>query len=281
MDQPTILPAALGATLAPGEVALVGAGPGDPGLLTLRAWSLLQQADAVVYDRLVSDDMMKLLPARCVRHYVGKTSGYHSLPQPQINQLLVDLAQQNLRVVRLKGGDPFIFGRGAEELEYLLAHGINGQVVPGVTAAAGCSAYAGIPLTHRDLAHSCQFITGHLQEDGALQLPWNSLVEGKQTLVFYMGLASLGEISRNLIAAGLPVDTPAALIGNGTRADQRVVRCTLKQLPSMAQEQQLKPPTLTVIGEVVGLFANHSLEFPARLCAEHKPESAVLEALCD
>ena len=281
MDQPTILPAALGATLAPGEVALVGAGPGDPGLLTLRAWSLLQQADAVVYDRLVSDDLMKLLPARCVRHYVGKTSGYHSLPQPQINQLLVDLAQQNLRVVRLKGGDPFIFGRGAEELEYLLAHGINGQVVPGVTAAAGCSAYAGIPLTHRDLAHSCQFITGHLQEDGALQLPWNSLVEGKQTLVFYMGLASLGEISRNLIAAGLPVDTPAALIGNGTRADQRVVRCTLKQLPSMAQEQQLKPPTLTVIGEVVGLFANHSLEFPARLCAEHKPEPAVLEALCD
>ncbi|MCH2340284.1 uroporphyrinogen-III C-methyltransferase [Pseudomonas sp. NPDC047963] len=281
MDQPTNLPAALGATLAPGEVALVGAGPGDPGLLTLRAWSLLQQADAVVYDRLVSDDLMKLLPARCARHYVGKTSGYHSLPQPQINQLLVDLAQQNLRVVRLKGGDPFIFGRGAEELEYLLAHGINGQVVPGVTAAAGCSAYAGIPLTHRDLAHSCQFITGHLQEDGALQLPWSSLVEGKQTLVFYMGLASLGEISRNLIAAGLPVDTPAALIGNGTRADQRVVRCTLKQLPSMAQEQQLKPPTLTVIGEVVGLFANHSLEFPARLCAEHNPEPAVLEALCD
>jgi uroporphyrin-III C-methyltransferase len=281
MDQPTTLPASLGATLAPGEVALVGAGPGDPGLLTLRAWSLLQQADAVVYDRLVSDDLMKLIPERCARHYVGKTSGYHSLPQPQINQLLVDLAQQNLRVVRLKGGDPFIFGRGAEELEYLLARGINGQVVPGITAAAGCSAYAGIPLTHRDLAHSCQFITGHLQEDGALQLPWSSLVEGKQTLVFYMGLASLGEISRNLIAAGLPVDTPAALIGNGTHADQRVVRCTLKQLPSMAQAQQLKPPTLTVIGQVVGLFANQSLEFPARLCAEHSSQEAVLEALCD
>ncbi|WP_407295269.1 uroporphyrinogen-III C-methyltransferase [Stutzerimonas zhaodongensis] len=281
MDQPNFLPASLGATLAAGEVALVGAGPGDPGLLTLRAWSLLQQADAVVYDRLVSDDLMKLLPERCARHYVGKTSGYHSLPQPQINQLLIDLAKQHLRVVRLKGGDPFIFGRGAEELEYLLAHGINGQVVPGITAAAGCSAYAGIPLTHRDLAHSCQFITGHLQEDGALQLPWRSLVEGKQTLVFYMGLASLGEISCNLIAAGLPVDTPAALIVNGTRTDQRVVRCTLAQLPVMAQEKQLKPPTLTVIGEVVGLFANHALEFPARLRAETHSQPAALEALCN
>ncbi len=281
MDQPTTLPAALGATLAPGEVALVGAGPGDPGLLTLRAWSLLQQADAVVYDRLVSEELMQLLPARCARHYVGKTSGYHSLPQPQINQLLVDLARQDLRVVRLKGGDPFIFGRGAEELEFLLAHGINGQVVPGVTAAAGCSAYAGIPLTHRDLAHSCQFITGHLQEDGALQLPWTSLVEGKQTLVFYMGLAALGEISRNLIAAGLPVDTPAALIGNGTRADQRVVRCSLKQLPSMAQAHQLMPPTLTVIGQVVGLFANTELEFPARLRAARHMQSAPQEALCE
>ncbi|MEN2508425.1 uroporphyrinogen-III C-methyltransferase [Stutzerimonas stutzeri] len=281
MDQPTTLPAAVGATLAPGEVALVGAGPGDPGLLTLRAWSLLQQADAVVYDRLVSDDLMQLLPARCARHYVGKTSGYHSLPQPQINQLLVDLAQQKLRVVRLKGGDPFIFGRGAEELEFLLAHGINGQVVPGVTAAAGCSAYAGIPLTHRDLAHSCQFITGHLQENGALQLPWTSLVEGKQTLVFYMGLAALGEISRNLIAAGLPVDTPAALIGNGTRADQRVVRCSLKQLPSMAQAHQLMPPTLTVIGQVVGLFADTELEFPARLRAARHMQSAPQEALCE
>ncbi len=281
MDQPNTLPASLGATLAAGEVALVGAGPGDPGLLTLRAWSLLQQADAVVYDRLVSDGLMQLLPASCARHYVGKTSGYHSLPQPQINQLLVDLARQNLRVVRLKGGDPFIFGRGAEELEYLLAHGINGQVVPGVTAAAGCSAYAGIPLTHRDLAHSCQFITGHLQEDGALQLPWRSMVEGKQTLVFYMGLASLGEISRNLIAAGLPVDTPAALIGSGTRADQQVVRCTLKQLPRMAQEHELIPPTLTVIGQVVGLFADRTLEFPARLRASFSHQPTEVEALCD
>lgn len=281
MDQPLTLPASLGATLAAGEVALVGAGPGDPGLLTLRAWSLLQQADAVVYDRLVSSSLMDLLPASCARHYVGKTSGYHSLPQPQINQLLVDLARQNLRVVRLKGGDPFIFGRGAEELEYLLAHGINGQVVPGVTAAAGCSAYAGIPLTHRDLAHSCQFITGHLQEDGALQLPWRALVEGKQTLVFYMGLASLGEISRNLIAAGLPVDTPAALISSGTRPEQRVVRCSLRQLPTVADQERLVPPTLTVIGQVVGLFADRRMEYPARLFTPHTGQPAVAEALCE
>jgi len=278
MDQPLTFPASLSAAFAPGEVALVGAGPGDPGLLTLRAWSLLQQADAVVYDRLVSDGLMALLPADCSRHYVGKTSGYHSLPQPEINQLLADLALQNKRVVRLKGGDPFIFGRGAEELEFLLQRGIDCQVVPGITAAAGCSAYAGIPLTHRDLAHSCQFITGHLQTNGELHLPWDALAQGGQTLVFYMGLASLGEISRNLISAGLPVDTPAALIGNGTRENQQVVRCTLRQLPSMADEQHLTPPTLTVIGRVVGLFAERHVQHPARLHGDPAPQT---EALCN
>ena len=257
-------PATLRATFAPGEVALVGAGPGDPGLLTLRAWSLLQQADVVVYDRLVSPALLTLLPRGCERRFVGKTSGFHSLPQEQINQLLLDLARQHRRVVRLKGGAPFIFGRGAEELEFLLAHGIDCQVVPGITAASGCSTYAGIPLTHRDLAQSCQFITGHLQQDGALTLPWDSLASGGQTLVFYMGLASLGEIARQLIAAGLPADTPAALIGNGTRDDQQVVRGSLQRLEQLAHEHHLSAPTLTVIGRVVGLFADQQLSHPAR-----------------
>lgn len=277
MQQSLTLPAALQAQLAPGEVALVGAGPGDPSLLTLRAWSLLQQADAVVFDRLVSEQLLQLLPARCARHYVGKASGYHSLPQEQINQLLVDLACQGLRVVRLKGGDPFIFGRGAEELEFLLAHGIDCQVVPGITAAAGCSAYAGIPLTHRDLAHSCQFITGHLQRDGALALPWASLADPAKTLVFYMGLASLEEISRNLIAAGLAPDTPAALIGQGARVDQQVVRGRLSELPQLARDTALATPVLTVIGKVVGLFAEQQIEFPARLRA---PRTVLKEASC-
>ena len=277
MQQSLTLPAALQAQLAPGEVALVGAGPGDPSLLTLRAWSLLQQADAVVFDRLVSEQLLQLLPARCARHYVGKASGYHSLPQEQINQLLVDLACQGLRVVRLKGGDPFIFGRGGEELEFLLAHGIDCQVVPGITAAAGCSAYAGIPLTHRDLAQSCQFITGHLQRDGALALPWASLADPAKTLVFYMGLASLEEISRNLIAAGLAPDTPAALIGQGARVDQQVVRGRLAELPQLARDTALATPVLTVIGKVVGLFAEQQIEFPARLRA---PRTVLKEASC-
>jgi len=253
MDQPITLPASLSAAFAPGEVALVGAGPGDPGLLTLRAWSLLQQADAVVYDRLVSKDLMDLLPDTCSRHYVGKTSGYHSLPQPHINQLLVDLARQDKHVVRLKGGDPFIFGRGAEELEFLLEHGINCQVVPGITAAAGCSTYAGIPLTHRDLAHSCQFITGHLQENGELHLPWTALAESNQTLVFYMGLVGLPVICQQLIAHGRGAGTPAALIQQGTTSKQRVFTGTLGNLPELVASQQVQAPTLVIVGEVVTL----------------------------
>ncbi len=265
MPASIVLPAALQSPFRPGEVALVGAGPGDPGLLTLRAWSLLMQADAVVYDRLISSQLLGLIPLICARHYVGKAAGCHSLPQPQINELLADLADQGQRVVRLKGGDPFIFGRGAEELEYLLARGIDCQVVPGITAAAGCSTYAGIPLTHRDLVNSCRFITGHLQREGDLNLPWQSLADDSQTLVFYMGLSNLGTIAAQLIAAGLAADTPAALISNGTRPDQQVLRGTLQQLPEMARACAEGLPTLTVIGKVVGLFAHQVLEHPARL----------------
>ncbi|MCL6702156.1 uroporphyrinogen-III C-methyltransferase [Pseudomonas sp. T1.Ur] len=265
MPAPIVLPAALQSSFRPGEVALVGAGPGDPGLLTLRAWSLLMQADAVVYDRLISPQLLSLIPLACARHYVGKAAGCHSLPQPQINQLLADLADQGQRVVRLKGGDPFIFGRGAEELEYLLSRGIDCQVVPGITAAAGCSAYAGIPLTHRDLVNSCRFITGHLQRDGELDLPWHSLADDSQTLVFYMGLSNLRTIAERLMAAGLTADTPAALISNGTRPDQQVLRGTLGELPHMAQACADGLPTLTVIGKVVGLFAQQPVQHPARI----------------
>ncbi|WP_260957877.1 uroporphyrinogen-III C-methyltransferase [Pseudomonas citri] len=265
MLAPLALPAALQSPFRPGEVALVGAGPGDPGLLTLRAWSLLMQADAVVYDRLISPQLLSLIPLPCARHYVGKAAGCHSLPQAQINELLADLADQGQRVVRLKGGDPFIFGRGAEELEYLLARGIDCQVVPGITAAAGCSAYAGIPLTHRDLVNSCRFITGHLQREGDLNLPWQSLADDSQTLVFYMGLSNLGLIAARLMEAGLAADTPAALINNGTRPDQQVLRGTLQQLPDMAQACSDGLPTLTVIGKVVGLFAHQPLQHPACL----------------
>ena len=265
MPASLVLPAALQSPFRPGEVALVGAGPGDPGLLTLRAWSLLMQADAVVYDRLISPQLLSLIPLTCARHYVGKAAGCHSLPQPQINQLLADLADQGQRVVRLKGGDPFIFGRGAEELQYLLSRGIDCQVVPGITAAAGCTAYAGIPLTHRDLVNSCRFITGHLQRDGELDLPWQSLADDSQTLVFYMGLSNLRTIAERLMEAGLAADTPAALISNGTRPDQQVLRGTLGQLPEMAQACADGLPTLTVIGKVVGLFAQQPVQHPARI----------------
>ncbi|MBH3422519.1 uroporphyrinogen-III C-methyltransferase [Pseudomonas gessardii] len=269
------LPSVLHSPFHPGEVALVGAGPGDPRLLTLRAWSLLMQADAVVFDRLISAELLTLIPLTCARHYVGKASGYHSLPQEQINELLAELAQQGQRVVRLKGGDPFVFGRGAEELEYLLAQGVSCQVVPGITAASGCSAYAGIPLTHRDLVNSCRFVTGHLQRDGELKLPWDSLADSSQTLVFYMGLSNLAMIAERLIGAGLSADTPAALICNGARADQQVHRGTLRLLPALALMCEPGVPTLTVIGQVVELFADAALHYPASLAPAHLAVSRV------
>jgi len=258
------------------KVWLVGAGPGDPELLTLKAVKALQQADIVMIDDLVNPAVLEHCPAARVVP-VGKRGGCRSTPQAFIHRLMLRYARQGKCVVRLKGGDPFIFGRGAEELEFLLAHGIDCQVVPGITAAAGCTAYAGIPLTHRDLAHSCQFITGHLQQDGELQLPWSSLADPGKTLVFYMGLASLGVISRQLIAAGLPPHTPAALIGQGARVDQQLVRGRLSELPQLARDTALATPVLTVIGKVVGLFAEQQIEFPARLRA---PRTVLKEASC-
>ncbi|WP_435100165.1 uroporphyrinogen-III C-methyltransferase [Arhodomonas sp. AD133] len=246
------VPEGLHRTVGSGRVYLVGAGPGDPGLLTLRAREVLARADAVLYDRLVAPALLEWVPPAAQRIYVGKAASRHALPQARINALLVDFARQGQRVVRLKGGDPFVFGRGGEEIDTLKAAGVAFEVVPGITAALGCSAYTGIPLTHRDYAHACTLVTGHLK-DGTLDLPWDALVQPEHTVVVYMGLGGLALLCDELIARGLPASHPAAVIQRGTLDDQRVVTGALQTLPTLAEQAGVRPPTLAIIGEVVRL----------------------------
>jgi len=240
--------------LAAGKVWLIGAGPGDPDLLTVKAARLIAQADALVFDHLVGDGIMDLARADARRIYAGKEASNHTLPQASINSLLVDLAREGLSVIRLKGGDPFIFGRGGEELEALAASGIPFEVVPGVTAAAGCAAYSGFPLTHRDHAQAVTFVTGHLK-DGTVNLDWPALARPGQTVVFYMGIGAAGEICRQMIAHGLAAATPAAVIRNGTLPDQQTLLATLGTLPQRIEESGITPPALIVVGSVVNLHA--------------------------
>ncbi|WP_392564936.1 siroheme synthase CysG [Orbus wheelerorum] len=232
-----------------GEVVLVGAGPGDPGLLTLKGLQQIQQADIIVYDRLVSDEVMNLTRRDAERVFVGKRAGFHCVPQEQINQMLLEQAQKGKRVVRLKGGDPFIFGRGGEELETLYNADIPFSVVPGITAASGCSAYSGIPLTHRDYAHSVRLITSHLK-DGS-HLDWQSLAADKQTLVFYMGLSQAENIQKQLMLHGMEANTPAAIIEEGTTTKQKTISGSLQELSNMAL--QARSPSIIIIGSVVAL----------------------------
>jgi uroporphyrin-III C-methyltransferase/precorrin-2 dehydrogenase/sirohydrochlorin ferrochelatase len=256
-----------------GFVSLVGAGPGDPELLTLRALRVMQRANVVLYDHLVAPALVDLARRDAERIYVGKEKDNHALAQDEINALMVRLAREGKRVVRLKGGDPFIFGRGGEEIDSLAAQGIAFEVVPGVTAAAGAASYGGIPLTHRDYAHACIFVTGHLK-DGAAQLDWASLVRPRQTIVVYMGVGALASICKGLVEHGLAPSTPAALVEKATLPEQRVIEGTLATLPSRASAENVRPPALLIVGEVVRLRARLAWFRPL-------PEAAVVDRRFD
>ncbi|WP_448569021.1 uroporphyrinogen-III C-methyltransferase [Thalassotalea ganghwensis] len=242
-----------------GEVALVGTGPGDPELLTIQAFNFIKQADIVIFDRLVSPEIMALVPEFCEKIYVGKKQAKHKIPQDGINQLLVDHAKLGKKVVRLKGGDPFVFGRGSEEAQYALKNGIACHIVPGMTAASACSSYVGIPLTHREVARSASLVTGHVKDCGELDLPWHTLSDPKQTVVFYMGVKSLPTICEQLIAAGRDKNTPAAVIYKGTTPEQKLYRGCLISLPELVEKHQVKPPSLIIIGGVVETFDEKQL----------------------
>ena len=235
-----------------GEVYLVGGGPGDPDLISFRALRLMQRADVVVYDRLVAQPVLEMTRKDAERVYVGKERDHHAMRQEEINQLLVRLAKEGKRVVRLKGGDPFIFGRGGEEIDTLSEEGVPFQVVPAVTAASGCAAYAGIPLTHRDHAQSVTFVTGHLK-DGTMNLNWSQLAQPSQTIVFYMGLLGLPVITKQLVAHGVSAEMPVALVQQGTTENQRVFTGTLSSIQQIVEREKPKPPTLIIVGEVVRL----------------------------
>jgi len=236
-----------------GFVSLVGAGPGDPELLTLKGLKALSEADVVVYDRLVSDEVLALAPPGAARIYVGKQPSHHPVPQAEINDLLVRLARGGRRVVRLKGGDPFIFGRGSEEAGALARHGVPYDIVPGITSAQGCAASARIPLTHRGMAQGLRYVTGHCREDHELELDWSGLAHAETTLVVYMGMTNIGRISERLIDAGLPGDTPALAVNNGTTPRERRVLSTLANLPAAAHAAEFEGPVLFIIGKVAGL----------------------------
>ncbi len=234
-------------------VYLVGAGPGDPDLLTLKASRLLNEVDVVIYDKLVSQAIINLIPKTKSQIFAGKQAKNHFMPQEQINDLLVDFARAGKKVMRLKGGDPFVFGRGGEEALHLVACGIPFEVIPGITSSAGCAAYAGIPLTHRDFAQSVRFVTGHTKNDNELNLNWKSLADPYTTLVIYMGLSNIKEITKQLISHGLSASTPAAAINKGTRPDQNVILSELSALAQDLANVKITGPTLLVIGKVAGL----------------------------